>query len=68
MSYLRSQVVLLPWLLALGLASTGWSQGYQQNVSQNWDFTTASSPLGWSPVVALNNFGIQNSTHANHFD
>jgi len=60
MSYLRTQVVLVPWLLALGLASTCWSQGYQRNVSQSWDFTTASNSLGWSPIVALQNFGIKN--------
>jgi len=59
MTHLRIHVAVVPWLLALGLASICWSQGYQHNVSQSWDFTTASSPLGWSAIVPLKNFGIQ---------
>jgi len=53
----------LPWALLLGLffgPAMCWSQGYQHSVDASWDFTTASSPLGWSPIIALPNFGVGN--------
>jgi len=60
LSCLRREALLAAWLLTFGLASACWSQGYQHNVSQSWDFTAASSSLGWAPVVALKSFGVQN--------
>jgi len=47
------------WLLTFAFASTCCSQPYQHQVSVNWNFKTASNPLGWSPIDPLNNFGIQ---------
>src|SRR5580658_6710877 len=59
MSNLRGQALLLPYFLALGFASACWSQGYQHNVSESWDFTAASSSLGWAPAATLKSFGVQ---------
>jgi uncharacterized protein (TIGR03437 family) len=52
--------VLFRSLLFFGLISPCWSQPYQHQVGVSWNFTPASSPLGWSPIAALSNFGVQN--------
>lgn len=38
------------------------AQGYRQDVIQSWNFATASTTLGWAPVVPLTNFGTQNGS------
>ncbi len=47
-------------LLTIG-AAPGWSQGYERKVEASWDFTAATTPLGWYPDNGpLRNFGIHN--------
>jgi len=29
-------------------AAPGWSQGYERKVELSWDFTTATTTLGWT--------------------
>ncbi len=42
-------------------AAPGWSQGYERKVEMSWDFTTATTTLGWYPDNGpLRNFGIHN--------
>jgi photosystem II stability/assembly factor-like uncharacterized protein len=42
-------------------AIPGWSQGYERKVEMSWDFTTATTTLGWYPDNGpLSNFGISN--------
>ena len=50
------------WLLMFGHVSVCLSQPYQHQVGVSWNFATASSPLGWSPIGSLSNFGAQNGT------
>jgi hypothetical protein len=58
MSFLRAVVAL--WLLAFGLTSACPAQQYQNQVDVNWDFTTATSSLGWTGG-GLTSFGINNA-------
>ena len=55
------RVALLAFALLILCAATGWSQGYERRVEMSWDFTTATTTLGWYPDNGpLSNFGISN--------
>ncbi len=41
-------------------AATGWSQGYERKVEMSWDFTTATTTLGWAPNEPSSGFGLSN--------
>ncbi len=40
------------------------AQAYQQNTAISWNFSTATTALGWTPVASLSHFGIQNGALA----
>ena len=54
------RAIVLPCLLALGLACVCSAQQYQSQVDVSWDFTTASTTLGWTPISPLSNFSVKN--------
>ena len=60
------RVALLVFALLIFCAATGWSQGYQRKVEVSWDFTTATTTLGWAPNADLSDFGLSQGTLIYH--
>ncbi len=54
------RVAFLAFALLIFCAAPGWSQGYERKVEVSWDFSTATSILGWSPSEPLSGFGLSN--------
>jgi len=56
------RVAFLVFALLIFCATPGWSQGYERRVEVSWDFTTATTTLGWYPVEPVSGFGLSNGT------
>ncbi len=55
------RVAFLVVALLIFCATPGWSQGYERRVEASWDFTTATSTLGWTTNFGPpSNFGLSN--------
>jgi hypothetical protein len=46
------RVAFLVFALLIFCAAPGWSQGYERKVEVSWDFTTATTTLGWTTCCA----------------
>jgi hypothetical protein len=44
-------------LLLFSVASACWPQGYRHHVAADWNFATAGTTLGWTPISPLTSFG-----------
>ncbi len=57
------RVAFLVSALLIFCATPGWSQGYERKVDVSWDFSTATTPLGWAPCCEPSSgFGVSNGT------
>ena len=54
------RVALSVFALLMFCAVRGWSQGYERRAEMSWDFSTATTPLGWTTVNASSNLGLSN--------
>jgi len=54
------RVGLLVFALLIFCAAPGWSHGYERRVEVSWDFTTATTTLGWTTNDPLVNLSVSN--------
>jgi hypothetical protein len=54
------RVALLVFALLIFCAAPVWSQGSERKVEASWDFSTATTTLGWTPVEPVSGFGLSN--------
>jgi hypothetical protein len=60
------RVAFLVFALLVFCAATGWSQGYERKVEVSWDFSTATTTLGWTPERSEFEFGLTNGALMYH--
>jgi hypothetical protein len=55
------RVAFLAFAFLIFCATPGWSQGYERKVEMSWDFSTATTTLGWDPCCEPSSgFGVSN--------